>query len=168
MNHYGKQKKHFPVRALSEGVFNEHIAQQADCLSANAAAPERQILERISHKSTLPRTGERARNDFRQLQRCHLLSNRFTKHTFPTSKDRKRFLLLTIVAHLVSSRTLGVDLLKYRPSSTGPIRARICPVELGLYRKLDGVGPVDNRPSPNKIRHFVKKKIKKIHVTPDT
>ena len=25
-------------------------------------------------------------------------------------------------------------------------------------RKLDGVGPVDNRPSTDKIHHFVKKK----------
>ena len=45
-------------------------------------------------------------------------------------------------------------------------------------RKLDGVGPVDNRPSTNKLHHFVQKKkkiyIKKIvtcdtwHVTRDT
>ena len=25
-------------------------------------------------------------------------------------------------------------------------------------KKLDGVGPVDNRPSPDKLHHFVKKK----------
>ena len=39
--------------------------------------------------------------------------------------------------------------------------------------KLDGVGPVDNRPSTDKLHHFVrKKKIKKrkkiLHVTCDT
>ena len=34
--------------------------------------------------------------------------------------------------------------------------------------KLDGVGPVDNRPSTDKLHHIVKKKIKKIwHVTHD-
>ena len=27
-----------------------------------------------------------------------------------------------------------------------------------LHEKLDGVGPVDNRPSPEKLNHFVKKK----------
>ena len=27
-----------------------------------------------------------------------------------------------------------------------------------LLSKLDGVGPVDNRPSPDKLNHFVKKK----------
>ena len=31
--------------------------------------------------------------------------------------------------------------------------------------KLDGVGPVDNRPSTDQLHRFVKKKI---HVTPDT
>ena len=40
--------------------------------------------------------------------------------------------------------------------------------------KLDGVGPVDNRPSTDKLHHFVQKKRKKIvthdmwHVTSDT
>ena len=39
--------------------------------------------------------------------------------------------------------------------------------------KLDGVGPVDNRPSPDKFHHFVKKQKKHgtrdtWHVTPDT
>ena len=33
-------------------------------------------------------------------------------------------------------------------------------------KKLDRVGPVDNRPSPDKLHHFVKKK--KLHMTPDT
>ena len=35
--------------------------------------------------------------------------------------------------------------------------------------KLDGLGPVDNRPSTNKLHHFVKKKKKKKmwHVTCD-
>ena len=39
--------------------------------------------------------------------------------------------------------------------------------------KLDGVGPVDNRPSTDKLHHFVRKKEKKMtfdtsHVTGDT
>ena len=35
--------------------------------------------------------------------------------------------------------------------------------------KLDGVGPVDNRPSTNKLHHFVKKRTKKMwHMTCDT
>ena len=34
------------------------------------------------------------------------------------------------------------------------------------YSKLDGVGPVNNRPSTDKLHHFVQKKKKKIwHVT---
>ena len=33
--------------------------------------------------------------------------------------------------------------------------------------KLDGVGPVDNRPSTNKLHHFVQKN-KNIHVPHDT
>ena len=33
--------------------------------------------------------------------------------------------------------------------------------------KLDGVGPVDNRPSSNKLHHFVRKKSDMWHVTPD-
>ena len=44
----------------------------------------------------------------------------------------------------------------------------ILKVKSGSVLELDGVGPVDNRPSPDKLHHFVKKiKIKKI-VTPDT
>ena len=30
-----------------------------------------------------------------------------------------------------------------------------------FFEKLDGVGPDDNRPSPDKLHHFVKKKIRK-------
>ena len=38
-----------------------------------------------------------------------------------------------------------------------------------LIDKLDGVGPVDNRPSPNELHHFVEeKKKKKKYLTPDT
>ena len=45
-----------------------------------------------------------------------------------------------------------------------------------LKRKLDGVGPVNNRPSTDKLHHFVRKNKKKIwhrtydmwHVTRDT
>ena len=33
------------------------------------------------------------------------------------------------------------------------------PHDFGMYLKLDGVGPVDNRPSPNKLHPFVKKKL---------
>ena len=42
--------------------------------------------------------------------------------------------------------------------------------EWNLNNKLDGVGPVDNRPSTDKLHHFVKKKQKKTdmwHVTCD-
>ena len=35
-----------------------------------------------------------------------------------------------------------------------------------FFQKLDGVGPVDNRPSTDKLHHFVKKTKK--HVTCDT
>ena len=43
----------------------------------------------------------------------------------------------------------------------------------GLLYKLDGVGPVDNRPSPDKLHHFVKNTQKNMtpdtwHMTPDT
>ena len=55
-----------------------------------------------SHKYTLPQTGGGACSDFRQLHWCFLLSYRFTEHTFGKSKDRRRFLLLIIEAHLVS------------------------------------------------------------------
>ena len=34
-------------------------------------------------------------------------------------------------------------------------------VDIDIH-KLDGVGPVDNRPSTNKLQHFVKKKEKKV------
>ena len=34
--------------------------------------------------------------------------------------------------------------------------------------KLDWVGPVDNRPSPDKLNHFVKKKKIIIIIKPDT
>ena len=39
--------------------------------------------------------------------------------------------------------------------------------DIYLQLKLDGVGPVDNRPSTDKLNHFVRKKHKK-HVTCDT
>ena len=49
----------------------------------------------------------------------------------------------------------------------------IFPVKLQFLWKLDGVGPVDNRPSTNKLQHFVKKKMWHVtcdmwHVTCDT
>ena len=34
-------------------------------------------------------------------------------------------------------------------------------------KKLDGVGPVDNRPSIDKLHHLVQQKKKTWHVTPD-
>ena len=34
--------------------------------------------------------------------------------------------------------------------------------------KLDGVSPVDNRPSTNKLQKFVRKKEKNLHMTCDT
>ena len=37
---------------------------------------------------------------------------------------------------------------------------RTAPATSGLLKKLDGVGPVDNRPSNDKFDHFVRKKIK--------
>ena len=44
-------------------------------------------------------------------------------------------------------------------------------VEDGAFsHKLDGVGPVDNRPSTDKLHHFVqkkKKRKKKVNVTRD-
>ena len=41
--------------------------------------------------------------------------------------------------------------------------------ESQIFNKLYGVGPVDNRPSTDKLHHFVKKeKKKKLHVTCDT
>ena len=39
---------------------------------------------------------------------------------------------------------------------------------LFLADKLDGVGPVDNRPSTKKLHHFVRKKKRKKIVTCDT
>ena len=36
---------------------------------------------------------------------------------------------------------------------------RTAPAILGLL-KLDGVGPIDNRPSTDKLHHFVQKKLK--------
>ena len=39
----------------------------------------------------------------------------------------------------------------------------------GNMYKLDGVGPVDNRPSTDMLYHFVKKKKSDMgHLTPDT
>ena len=50
--------------------------------------------------------------------------------------------------------------------SSAPITATQVPK---LPSELDGVGPVDNRPSTDKLHHFVrKKKKKKGHVTCDT
>ena len=39
--------------------------------------------------------------------------------------------------------------------------------EYGIKSKLDGVSPVDNRPSTDKLDHFVRKKKKKKYVTCD-
>ena len=36
-----------------------------------------------------------------------------------------------------------------------------------VVEELDGVGPVDNRPSTDKLHHFVRKKNKKKNVTCD-
>ena len=36
-----------------------------------------------------------------------------------------------------------------------------------MVTKLDGVDPVDNRPSTDKLHHFVQKRRKKWHVTRD-
>ena len=52
------------------------------------------------------------------------------------------------------------------------IRKEILVSYIGLQSKLDGVGPVDNRPYTNRLHHFVWKKTKKTcdiwHVTHDT
>ena len=39
---------------------------------------------------------------------------------------------------------------------------------MGSVKKLDGVGPVDNRPSTDKLHHFVKKKKYMTYLTCDT
>ena len=44
-------------------------------------------------------------------------------------------------------------------------RRRVKCVKVVQLKKLDGVGPVDNRPSPDKLHNFVKKKKK---ITRDT
>ena len=41
--------------------------------------------------------------------------------------------------------------------SMGPIWTRIAS-SAGQYRKLDEVGPIDNRPSTDKLHHFLQKK----------
>ena len=41
------------------------------------------------------------------------------------------------------------------------------PIFLKVY-KLDGIGPVDNRPSTDKLHHFVRRKKKKKKITNDT
>ena len=55
-----------------------------------------------SHKATLLQRGGRACGDFRQLHRYYRCK-RFTEHTCGKSKDRKKFLLWTILVNLVSS-----------------------------------------------------------------
>ena len=53
------------------------------------------------------------------------------------------------------------------PATPGLLKRGQClNVEQNLL-KLDGVGPVDNRPSTNKLHHFVKKNKNK-NVTCDT
>ena len=46
--------------------------------------------------------------------------------------------------------------LGYTLHSSGPSKNK-----LGIAYKLDGVGPVDNRPSPAKFQYFVKKRKEK-------
>ena len=38
-------------------------------------------------------------------------------------------------------------------------RRRVKCVKVVQLKKLDGVGPVDNRPSPKKLHHFERRKI---------
>ena len=56
------------------------------------------------------------------------------------------------------------------PSTQVPVDRGLS-MQPGYSRKLDGVGPIDNRPSTDKHHHFVrkrKKEKKKWHVTYDT
>ena len=67
---------------------------------------------------------------------------------------------------LLTKLYIGINLLYYQKWFC--LEHTWC-VELNLSPcKLDGVGPVDNRPSTNKLHHFVRKKEKEMwHVTRD-
>ena len=72
--------------------------------------------------------------------------------------------------HLVST-LLGFYTLKLkkRNSKLGAVGISLKLSAPWAYnRKLDGVGPVDNRPSTDKLHHFVKKNKKKNKNTCDT
>ena len=62
-------------------------------------------------------------------------------------------------------RKFYLDLLFFIKKKIGKYKKKvlskyICPLGLSI-KELDGVGPVDNRPSTDKLHHFVKKKKKK-------
>ena len=66
---------------------------------------------------------------------------------------------------------------RYRYSPAVNILSRLCFIFVcysnwtnlqGAVNKLDGIGPIDNRPSTDKLHHFVQKKKYMWHVTCDT
>ena len=70
--------------------------------------------------------------------------------------------------HLISSLVLenGTTQLLIISSKCGIFLKKTS--SLNINKKLDGIGPVNNRPSPDKLDHFVKKKKKKEKLTHDT
>ena len=65
---------------------------------------------------------------------------------------------------LCSPKYLFNNLLKTCKITGGKINALVS--VSAVY--LDGVGPIDNRPSTNKLHHFVNKKYVSLKLTPDT
>ena len=66
--------------------------------------------------------------------------------------------------------TLGVNILSKGQIPSSSVWDRQCFEDIKTLDELDGVGPVDNRPSTDKLHHFVPKKKKRKnmwHVTCD-
>ena len=107
------------------------------------------------------------RGDFRQFPNKNV---HIWDHVFPVlfPKDSESLKILDIRLWKVGAKRPLIGTSKVNRQTTTTFRHRKHRPRGPMLWKLDGVGPIDNRPSTNKLHHFVqKKKCYTWHVTRD-
>ena len=77
--------------------------------------------------------------------------------SFPNFAQLKKNKIIHLAIKLYSFKLYSHNITDYMGLKTYKRVHNVCEI----YNKLDGVGPIDNRPSTDKLHHFVQKKNKK-------